>query len=91
MSRWQRVKHHVDKALGFHIFHLEEPSSGAQHKLQILISHDSCPTCGHVIPKTNTGEIDPFAIERAELALLNKVHENMDAYIRRTGAPVKKK
>jgi hypothetical protein len=89
-AQWQRVKHHVDKALGMHIFHFEEALSGAKHRLQILIGYDSCPLCGHIWPKTNTGEINPFDYEARELAALHAVHANMDHYAKRTGAPVKK-
>ncbi len=88
---WKRVKRVVDKAIGMDIFHLEEDRSGAEHKLQIVIGHDSCPLCGHVVPKDNLGQIDPAAHERAELAALETSHANMDKYIARTGATVKKR
>lgn len=91
MSRWQRKAHEIVKALGMHVFHLEEPISGAEHKLQICLSHDACPLCGHVVPKTNTGDLDPYAYEKAELAALDKAHANMDGYGKKWGVPVRKK
>lgn len=86
---WQRKTHHIIKAIGMHIFHMEEPVSGAQHKLQICIGHDSCPLCGHVMPKDNLGKIDPFDYERRELMALELSHANIDTYGKRTHTPIK--
>lgn len=91
MSTWKRVKHHIDKTLGMHIFYLEESQSGAEHRLQIEIGHDSCFLCGHVIPKDNLGKIDPYEFERRELAALQFSHDNMDLYAKRTATPIRRK
>lgn len=90
MSRWLRKSHEIVKSLGMHVFHLEEPVSGAEHKLQICIGHDSCPLCGHVIPKTNTGELAPYEYEKQELANLDHSHGNQDAYAKKHQVPVRK-
>jgi hypothetical protein len=86
---WQVVTQHVDKQLGMHIIHLRDAWSKAHHIVQILIGHDSCPLCGHVKPKTNTGELDPRKIVAQEVAALEKVHSNIDSYSKRHGVPVK--
>jgi hypothetical protein len=85
---WKRVREFVDHQTGMHVMHLENPVTKATHKLQIWIGMDSCPGCGHVMPKTNTGEIDPRAHEAAELAALDQVHDNIDAYARKHRVPV---
>lgn len=70
----------VDHQLGMHIVHLEDSLTKAQHKLQICIGADSCPHCGHVVPKTNTGELDPRALIAAETAALEQVHADINRY-----------
>jgi hypothetical protein len=87
MSVWKRTKQHINYALGMHVLWFEEALSGASHRLQILIGHEFCPLCGHVWPKTNTGELDPQAFEAAELVALTQSHANMDAYGKKNGIP----
>ena len=87
---WSVVKEHVDKQIGHHIIHMQEAWSKAEHIVQIIIGKDSCPLCGHVWPKTNTGELDPRAIKAAELASLELVHKNMDAYAKKNSIAIRK-
>jgi hypothetical protein len=87
MSLWKRTKQYIDYATGHHVFWFEEALSGASHRLQIIIGHESCPLCGHVWPRTNTNQLDPQAFEAAELAALAQSHANMDAYAKKNGVP----
>lgn len=88
---WRRTKEYIDARLGMHILHFEEMVSGAQHRLQIFISHESCPLCGHAWPVTNTGELDPKKLEEQELANLRKGHDNMHTYAKKWGVQIRKK
>lgn len=87
---WELKSQHVDKQLGMHILHLEEAWSKARHIIQILIGMDSCPLCGHVQPKTNTGEIDVPAILARELSALERVHQIIDAHAKRWNVRIRR-
>jgi hypothetical protein len=85
---WQLRDQHLDKALGQHYVTLHEPSTGAEHHLIILTGHDACPTCGHVTPKANTGELDFKALLKNELSALEQSHAQSEAYARKHSIPV---
>lgn len=87
---WNLISQHIDKQQGAHILRLEDAWSKARHMIKILIGMDCCPLCGHVQPKTNTGELDVRAILARELAALERVHSNIDAHAKRWGVPVRK-
>jgi hypothetical protein len=82
---------HVDKALGRHYVRLHDPDSGAEHHLVIYLGHDACPTCGHVKPKTNTGELDFRAILAEELKNLTVSHAQSEQYAKKHGIPILRK
>jgi hypothetical protein len=86
---WEKKSEHVDMALKRHYVVLEESQTGAQHHVSIYLGHDSCPLCGHVKPKTETGEIDPHAIIRQEIAELEGSAAHTHAYARRHGVAKK--
>jgi hypothetical protein len=69
---WDLKAHEFHHSLGRHYAVLHDPTTGAEHHLVIYTGHDSCPTCGHVKPKANTGELDFKAILRDELAAYAK-------------------
>lgn len=85
---WQVSRQHVDKALGHDIIHLHEPQSGAEHIIQIIVGHQSCPVCGHVRPKTDLGDIDRHAIIAQEIANLELSHANAEAWARKHRIPI---
>jgi hypothetical protein len=88
---WGMTAELVDHQLGMHIVHLEDDIYKSQHKLQICIGKDSCPLCGHVIPKTNTGLLDPRALTAAEIAALEQVKANIDGYAKRHNVRVRRR
>lgn len=81
---WNIKKQYVDERLGMHIVHLEESESGAEHRLQICIGHESCPHCGHVSLLT-VDHLDPKAMIRAEIAMLEASHKQQKDYAARYG------
>lgn len=87
---WVIKGQHIDKKLGQHVVVLHNPESDAHHLVQILISHESCPLCGHVKRKTNTHELDPQAIVRAELDELEKSHAQVARYAQKHRVPTKR-
>lgn len=87
---WSKVREHIDHQIGMHVIHLEHAFTKAQHKLQIWLGMDACPLCGHVVPKTNTGELDPHAFVAQEIAALERVHGNIEAYARKHRVPIRR-
>ena len=85
---WQLKEHHLDKHLGRHYAILHEPVTGAEHHIIVLTGHDTCATCGHVQPKTNTGELDFKEILKSELEALEQSHAQSEAYAKRHGIPI---
>lgn len=79
---------HVDKALGRHYIVLHEPGTGAEHHTIIYTGHDSCPTCGHVKPKTNLGEIDLKELLKSEIAALEAAHAQTHAWAQKHNVPI---
>ena len=85
------VKHqHFEHDIQRHYAVLHDPTTGAEHHVIIYTGHDSCPTCGHVKPKTNTGEIDLKAIIKEELANLEQSHQQSAAFVKKHNLPVAK-
>ena len=85
------VKHQqFDHEKQRHYVVLHDPATGAEHHVIIYTGHDSCPTCGHVKPKTNTGELDLQAIIRDELANLEESHRQSVAFVKKHNLPVAK-
>lgn len=88
---WQKKgQDFVDPRTGYHVIPLIEAESGAEHKLQITVGHDSCPHCGTVSPKTNLGEIDTQAIIAGEIASLNMSHGLIQEYAKKHRVAVRK-
>lgn len=87
---WNLKEHHFDHTAQRHYAVLHDPATGAEHHLVIYTGHDSCPTCGHVQPKTNTGELDFAAILSEQIANLEQSHAQSVAYAKRHNVPVKK-
>ena len=87
---WQLKNHDFDHQVGRHYAVLHDPATGAEHHIVIHTGHDSCPTCGHVKPKTNTGDLDFKAILREELANLEQSRMQSAAYVHRHNIPVAK-
>lgn len=87
---WIVKGEYIDKRLGHHVVVLHEPESDAHHLVQIVLGHEHCPACGHVKAKTNTGQLDPQAIVKAELEELNKSHANIERYRQQHRVPLKK-
>jgi hypothetical protein len=87
---WQLKEHSLDYQSGRHYAILHDPQTKAEHHLIIYLSHDSCPVCGHVQPKTNTGELDFQTILKEELANLEKAHAQSVAYAKKFRIPAKK-
>lgn len=87
---WDLKHHHFDHTLQRHYAVLHDHETGAEHHLVIHTGHDSCPHCGHVQPKTNTGELDFKAILAEQLANLEQSHAQSVAYAKRHNIPVKK-
>ena len=87
---WQVREQHVDLSLGRHYVVLHEPVSGAEHHLMIYVGHDSCPTCGAVKPKTNTGDIDFKAILKQEIEALEASHAQSAAHAKLHNVPILK-
>ena len=85
---WDLKEHHFDHTIQRHYAVLHDPATVAEHHLIIFVGHDACPTCGHVQPKTNTGELDFQAILREELAALEKSHAQSVAYAKKFRVPV---
>lgn len=69
---WKVKEEHADLSLKRHYIVLEESLTGEQHHVAIYLGHDACPTCGHVTPKTETGEIDLKMILEEEIAGLEQ-------------------
>jgi hypothetical protein len=86
---WDVVSQHIDKQLGHHIIHLQDAWSKSRHIIQIMIGKDHCPLCGHVHPKTNTGELDVRAIIARNVEALETVHANIDAHAKKWGVAVR--
>ena len=84
---WQLKQHEFDHMIGRHYAVLHDPATGAEHHLIIFTGHDACPTCGHVYPKTNTGELDFKAILKEELSALEKSHAQSAAYAKKFNIP----
>lgn len=92
---WQKKntaehKEVLDMQTGMHIIPLIHPS-GAEHKLQINVRHESCPHCGHVHPQTELGELDVKKIVEDEIALLNQNQAAVADYVARHRLPVRGK
>jgi hypothetical protein len=87
---WDLKAHEFHHSLGRHYAVLHDPTTGAEHHLVIYTGHDSCPTCGHVKPKANTGELDFKAILRDELAALEKSRAQSAAYAKKFNVPAAK-
>jgi hypothetical protein len=81
---------YFDAATG-HVVAKMSHENGAQHRLQIIGGFDSCPHCGHVVPKNNLGEVDIRAILAAELAAFEKAQADTGAWVRKFNVPLKKK
>ena len=77
---WAKQTEHLDLRTGYHVITLSDPETGHTHKLQIQTGADSCPSCGHVRPKTNHGQIDPKKHIEEELMALTKSHADQRAY-----------
>lgn len=86
---WDVTHQYVEKQTGYHVIHLQDAWSKARHILQIMIGKDHCPMCGHVHPKTNTGELDMRALIATEIAALETVHSNIDAHAKKWGVAVR--
>jgi len=84
---WKKRHEIVDTRTKMHVITLHEPDSGAEHKLQIMIGHDSCPHCGHITLKDG---IDAAQHVANELALLNQSHAAMKEHAERHRAPLRK-
>ncbi len=87
---WKLKHHEFDHTVQRHYAVLHDPATGAEHHLAIYTGHDSCALCGHVQPKTNTGELDFKAILQEELANLEASHAQSVAYAKKHNIPVKK-
>ena len=87
---WTLKHHHFDHTVQRHYAVLHDPATGAEHHLVIYTGHESCLLCGHVVPKTTTGELDFPAILKAELAALEQAHAQSVAYAKKNNIPVKK-
>lgn len=85
---WQVKEQYVHKGIGHHVVHLHEPTSGAEHILQIVIGHEACDVCGHVKVAENVAELDPRALIENEIAELEKAHAQAHHYARKHGVPV---
>lgn len=88
---WDLKAHEFDHTVQRHYAVLHDPVTGAEHHLVIYAGHDSCPTCGHVKPKTNTGQLDFKAILKEEIANLEKSHAQSVAYAKKFNVPAVKK
>lgn len=80
----------INAILQMHVIPLHDPDTGAEHKLQVMLVHDSCPLCGHCTPKTNLGEIDTPKLIAQEIASLNQSHGNIRTYAKKNRAPIRK-
>jgi len=80
---WSLKSDEVDLSLKRHYMVLEESQTGEQHHVAIYLGHDSCPLCGHVKPKTETGELDMQAILRQEIAALEASAAQTTAHARK--------
>jgi len=87
---WQVKDQHVDLSLGRHYVVLHEPVTGAEHHVAIYVGHDSCPLCGNVQPKTNTGELDVKAILKQEMEVLEASHAQSRAHAQKHNVPILK-
>lgn len=91
---WQKKntaehKEILDLRTGMHVVPLHDPVSGAEHKLQINVGHDSCPHCGHCMPKTNLDELDVPKLIAEEIASLSASHANIRKYAQKHGVPMR--
>lgn len=77
---FQVTSQYFDKASGMHVAKLRNEHD-IEHIVQIAVSHDACPACGHVHLKSDTGSLDPRAMIAAVIADLDASHAQMDAYI----------
>lgn len=85
------VRDYVHKALGMYVAHLEEPESGAEGKLQIMINGDACPHCGNFAAKDNLGDFDPNVAVMKQIKERNKAHQQMDAWAAKHRKKVRKR
>jgi hypothetical protein len=91
---WQKKnttehKEVLDLRTGMHLIPLIDPESGAEHRLQFNVGHESCPHCGHVKPQDELEKIDVKKIIAEEIDALNMSHASQRAYARRHGVPVR--
>jgi len=88
---WQKQHQEtVDLRTKMHVMTLHEPETGAVHKLQIMIGHDSCPHCGHITLKDEVGDTDVAQHVANELESLTQSHAAMMALAKRRKALIRK-
>lgn len=84
----QVKSHHVDMLEGRHYIVLHDPETNSEHHIAVYVNHDTCPTCGHVQPKTNTGELDIKAVIRDEIANLEQSKAQVRDSARKHNVPL---
>jgi hypothetical protein len=86
-----QLKHqHVDEYLGRHYIVLHDPDTGAEHHIALYTGHKTCPTCGHVKPIDNLGNIDHKALIREEIKALEASKAQTRAHAKKHGIPTLK-
>lgn len=83
---FQIHEQYLDTDSGFHVTELRNGKTS--HIVQIPVRHDSCPACGHVMPKALDG-IDPKAMVAEVIEALNASHAAMHEYAQKHGIPIK--
>lgn len=90
---WQkRAGHehdHIDARTGVHHISLHNPHTEGEHLLHIHMGLDGCPTCGRPYPRDGVGQIDPAAIVREALELLESNHAAVMQYAAKHGIALK--
>lgn len=84
---FQIHEQYLDLESGHHVVKLRDGKK--EHIVQWPVGIDSCPTCGHVHPKTNLDEIDPKAMVAEVIESINQSHTNMHEYAKKHGIPIK--